>query len=112
MPAELVLDPQIRDWVLIPIVVVMFLVGVLRHFATKLVKSEPKTDATQIEFRSVLLIFLSIGMPELVIFSNRRKPINMSQSENSSFPSAFSYYLEFHFILSFFFSACVAAETK
>ena len=27
---QLVLDPQIRDWVLIPIVVVMFLVGVLR----------------------------------------------------------------------------------
>ena len=26
----IVLDPQIRDWVLIPIVTVMFLVGVLR----------------------------------------------------------------------------------
>jgi hypothetical protein len=31
---ELVLDPQIRDFVLLPIIVLMFLVSLLRHYIT------------------------------------------------------------------------------
>lgn len=36
------LDPAIRDWVLFPIMTVMILVGILRHYATLLVSSNPK----------------------------------------------------------------------
>ncbi|KZW04270.1 transmembrane protein [Exidia glandulosa HHB12029] len=40
--AQLYLDPQIRDWVLFPITIVMILVGVLRHYVTQLLGSSPK----------------------------------------------------------------------
>lgn len=34
----------IRDWVLVPIVLIMFLVGLLRHYITKTIKGEQKVD--------------------------------------------------------------------
>merc|ERR1719291_1048438 len=37
---ELVLDPAIRDWVLIPLVVIMFLVGILRNNVMKMLRKE------------------------------------------------------------------------
>ncbi|KAF8493512.1 integral membrane protein DUF106-domain-containing protein [Gautieria morchelliformis] len=40
--ASLYLDPQIRDWVLFPITLVMILVGILRHYVTILLTSPPK----------------------------------------------------------------------
>ncbi|KAK4688512.1 ER membrane protein complex subunit 3, partial [Tremellales sp. Uapishka_1] len=39
---DLYLDPSIRDWVLIPITLVMVLVGLLRHYVTQLLNSAPK----------------------------------------------------------------------
>ncbi|KAF9058026.1 integral membrane protein DUF106-domain-containing protein [Panaeolus papilionaceus] len=39
---SLYLDPQIRDWVLFPITLVMILVGVLRHYVMLLLQSPPK----------------------------------------------------------------------
>jgi hypothetical protein len=39
----LLLDPSIRDWVLLPLFVVMFLQGVLRHYITLLLKDEKKS---------------------------------------------------------------------
>lgn len=41
-PASLYLDPQIRDWVLFPITLVMILVGVLRHYVVVLLQPPPK----------------------------------------------------------------------
>jgi len=38
----LYLDPQIRDWVLFPITLVMILVGILRHYVVILLQSQPK----------------------------------------------------------------------
>ena len=38
------LDSDIRNWVLIPITVAMFLVGVLRHNFAKLLRSDAKVD--------------------------------------------------------------------
>ncbi|KAJ9076415.1 hypothetical protein DSO57_1026518 [Entomophthora muscae] len=38
---NMVLDPAIRDWVLVPIMVVMVLVGVLRHQVTSILTSPP-----------------------------------------------------------------------
>ncbi|WVR09076.1 hypothetical protein IAU60_006137 [Kwoniella sp. DSM 27419] len=42
---DLYLDPSIRDWVLIPITLIMVLVGVLRHYVTLLLNSAPKKQA-------------------------------------------------------------------
>ncbi|KIJ70206.1 hypothetical protein HYDPIDRAFT_79326 [Hydnomerulius pinastri MD-312] len=39
---SLYLDPQIRDWVLFPITLVMILVGVLRHYVVVLLQATPK----------------------------------------------------------------------
>ncbi|KAF9006488.1 integral membrane protein DUF106-domain-containing protein [Cyathus striatus] len=39
---SLYLDPQIRDWVLFPITLVMILVGILRHYVVQLLHSPPK----------------------------------------------------------------------
>jgi len=38
----LYLDPQIRDWVLFPITLVMILVGILRHYVVLLLQSSPQ----------------------------------------------------------------------
>lgn len=54
MPANLVLDPKIRDWVLIPIVVAMFLQGVLREFVTRLMNSKPKAEIDSIRDAQLL----------------------------------------------------------
>jgi len=45
---ELVLDPSIRDWVLIPIVVIMFLMGVLRNNVTKMLRKDTPPNRTQV----------------------------------------------------------------
>ena len=39
---DLVLDPSLRDWVLFPILLVMILVGIFRHYITLLLQSSPK----------------------------------------------------------------------
>lgn len=45
MAEELVLDTAIRDWVLIPLSVVMVLIGILRYFVSKLMRSSQVPDA-------------------------------------------------------------------
>ncbi|KAE8715603.1 hypothetical protein F3Y22_tig00110163pilonHSYRG00299 [Hibiscus syriacus] len=44
MAADLVLDTAIRDWVLIPLSVVMVLIGILRYFVSKLMRSSQVPD--------------------------------------------------------------------
>lgn len=46
---DLVLDPKIRDWVLIPLVVVMFVIAILRHHVTKIIRSDKKADLKSIK---------------------------------------------------------------
>ena len=41
---EVLLDPSIRSWVIVPILLITFLVGIGRHFASLLIQS-PKTPA-------------------------------------------------------------------
>eukprot|EP00270_Netrium_digitus_P016804 TRINITY_DN6073_c0_g1_i1.p1 TRINITY_DN6073_c0_g1~~TRINITY_DN6073_c0_g1_i1.p1 ORF type:complete len:258 (+),score=65.53 TRINITY_DN6073_c0_g1_i1:108-881(+) len=55
MAAELVLDPQIRDWVLVPLTVVMILIGILRHFITKLMQSDQNVDMKAMREGQILL---------------------------------------------------------
>jgi len=42
---SLFLDPALRDWVLIPIFIVMIMVGILRHYATILLQSPAKPES-------------------------------------------------------------------
>eukprot|EP00116_Pleurobrachia_bachei_P008343 sb/3468605/ len=46
--AELLLDPNIRLYVFIPIVLICLFVGLIRHYATILMASEKKTVLTQV----------------------------------------------------------------
>lgn len=47
--AELLLDPLIRVWVFLPIVVITFLVGVLRHYVSILLTSQKKVEIQQVQ---------------------------------------------------------------
>ena len=49
--AELLLDSNIRVWVFLPIVVITFLVGIIRHYVTILLLSEKKSDLQQVSDR-------------------------------------------------------------
>ena len=54
MPAvsEIILDPSIRNWVLFPIFLVMFLQGVLRQYIAVLLKDDKKTALDAISKKS------------------------------------------------------------
>ena len=45
--AELLLDPDIRMWVILPIVMITLMFGLIRHYVTVLLKSEaePQLEA-------------------------------------------------------------------
>ncbi|CAI8603276.1 unnamed protein product [Vicia faba] len=55
MAEDLVLDTAIRDWVLIPLSVVMVLIGVLRHIVSKLMRSTQTPDAKIVREGQVML---------------------------------------------------------
>ncbi|XP_014664661.1 PREDICTED: ER membrane protein complex subunit 3-like [Priapulus caudatus] len=46
--AELLLDPDIRLWVVLPIVIITFLIGIVRHHATILFSSAKKVELQQV----------------------------------------------------------------
>jgi len=51
--AELLLDSDIRLWVFLPIVVITFLVGIIRHYVTILLSTEKKVELQQISDRYI-----------------------------------------------------------
>lgn len=51
--AELLIDPNIRGWVFLPIVVITFLVGIIRHYVSNLITSTKKIELTQLQDRWV-----------------------------------------------------------
>ena len=52
---ELRLDPAIRLWVFLPIVVITFLVGIVRHYVSVLLTSTKKVDLKQVKDSQILL---------------------------------------------------------
>ena len=46
---ELRLDPAIRLWVFLPIVVITFLVGIIKHYVSILLTSPKKVDLAQVK---------------------------------------------------------------
>lgn len=49
--SDLVVDSQIRGWVFLPIVVITFLVGILRHYISILLASQKKIEPQQLQDR-------------------------------------------------------------
>lgn len=50
----LLLDSEIRDWVVIPIILMLVLVGIGRHYVQQLIKSDPvvkKSDLAEIRYK-------------------------------------------------------------
>lgn len=56
--AELLIDPNIRGWVFLPIVVITFLVGIIRHYVSILISSQKKVEMTQIQDRWVRILLI------------------------------------------------------
>jgi len=53
--AELLLDSDIRFWVFLPIVVITFLVGVVRHYVSILLSSQKKVELQQVQDSQVII---------------------------------------------------------
>lgn len=53
--AELLLDSQIRKWVFLPIVVITFFVGILRHYVSILLTSQKKIEMQQLQDSQVMI---------------------------------------------------------
>lgn len=52
---QLVLDPAIRDWVLIPIVIIMFLMGILRNNVMKMMRKDTTPNRVQVQQNNQLM---------------------------------------------------------
>lgn len=48
MSDELLLDPDIRVWVFLPIIIITFFVGILRHYVSILIHSTKKVELQQV----------------------------------------------------------------
>jgi len=48
MSDDLVLDPDIRVWVFLPIVIITFFVGIVRHYVSILISSTKKIELQQV----------------------------------------------------------------
>lgn len=46
---ELLIDPNIRVWVFLPIIVITFLVGIIRHYVSILISSQKQVELSQIQ---------------------------------------------------------------
>lgn len=55
MSSDLVVDPQIRVWVFLPIVVITFLVGVVRHYISIFLTSQKKIEIQQLQDSQLIL---------------------------------------------------------
>jgi len=75
----MVLDPRIRDWVLLPIFAVMFLMALVRQWAAVVAAGDRKTTPTQIQERQTLLraerLRRHAGLLTASSFSERRRAL-------------------------------------
>jgi len=53
--AELLLDPNIRTWVFLSIVIITFLIGIVRHYVAMLFTSKKKVDLQQVQDSHALI---------------------------------------------------------
>jgi hypothetical protein len=55
MASDLLLDPSIRTWVFLPIVIITFLVGIVRHYVSLLMSSTKKVTLQQVQDSQALI---------------------------------------------------------
>lgn len=55
MTTDLIVDSQIRVWVFLPIVVITFLVGIVRHYVSILLSSQKKIEIQQLQDSQIIL---------------------------------------------------------
>jgi len=67
--AELLLDSDIRLWVFLPIVVITFLVGIIRHYVTILLSTEKKVELQQISDRYFVEVRCSVRVKPVATLS-------------------------------------------
>ena len=53
--AEILLDPDIRVWVFLPIVIITFLVGIVRHHITVLLTNDKTVDVQSVSPFSLMV---------------------------------------------------------
>lgn len=53
--SDLLLDPSIRVWVFLPIVIITFLVGILRHYVSILISSSKNVELQQVQDSQILI---------------------------------------------------------
>ncbi|KAF3451823.1 hypothetical protein FNV43_RR07919 [Rhamnella rubrinervis] len=84
MAEDLVLDTAIRDWVLIPLSVVMVLIGVLRYFVSKLMRSNQVPDPKIVKEGQVIVRArnLRVGANFIPPKSYRARKFYYSNEEN------------------------------
>ncbi|KAE8683147.1 hypothetical protein F3Y22_tig00111213pilonHSYRG00187 [Hibiscus syriacus] len=110
MAEDLVLDTAIRDWVLIPLSVVMVLIGILRYFVAKLMRSFQVPDHKIVkEGHENGLLFVPKGQAQNAqaqMFSDPNMAMDMMKKNLSMIiPQT----LTFAWV-NFFFSGFVAAK--
>jgi hypothetical protein len=64
--ADLLLDPEIRLWVVVPIIVIAFCIGLCRHYASALLGSPETPDTEKLIHSYVSRSFLVVG-PALLL---------------------------------------------
>ncbi|KAI9585526.1 ER membrane protein complex subunit 3 [Glossina fuscipes] len=52
---ELLIDPNIRVWVFLPIVLIAFFIGILRHYVSTLISSQKKAEMLQVQDSQVMI---------------------------------------------------------
>lgn len=55
MADDLVLDPAIRSWVFVPIIIITFLVGIVRHYISMLLSTQKKVEPLQMQDSQVMI---------------------------------------------------------
>lgn len=55
MSDDLLLDPDIRVWVFLPIIVITFFVGILRHYVSILISSQKKVELQQVVDSQIMI---------------------------------------------------------
>ena len=68
--AELLLDSNIRIWVFLPIIMITFLVGILRHYFSLIIASQKKVELLQVQdrYRNRIQLKFRIKRAHLICF--------------------------------------------
>ena len=77
MSEHLVLDPAIRNWCLFPLMIVMILVTVFKHYVTALLQSDKPAEPEELKLKSVSYAHkVSSNISRIVLTRTARIPLS------------------------------------